>query len=138
MKKFNPGDEITAIYQVKGVTYIRLLRVTKVGRKYIHGTTLFPDYDDHLREGHPTTVNIETSIIHWGLRLDLVQAEHQYRKDYQGWQNQREEQRSNITWELRKMVQNRLDDWEADNPQPKPPEIQAPEALLTEGEQLQL
>ena len=138
MKKFKLGDEITAVYQVKGVTYIRLLRVAKVGRKYIHGTTLFPGPDNHLREGRETTVNIETSIIYRGLRLDLVHAEHQYRKDYQGWQNQREEQRRDIKWELRTMVQNRLDAWEADNPQPKRPEVPAPEALLTESEQLQL
>lgn len=124
--KFKPGDEVTAVYYNLGTRYVHLLKITKVGRKYIYGTTIWVDPDGTTRDGHPTKVNLEESVIYRGLRHDLDAAEDQYRKDYQQWQQQKKSQRQDFEWELKTLVQDKVDAWEVDNPMPHPPEFPAP------------
>jgi len=126
--KFRPGDEVTAVYNLQPDRYVLLLRVTRVGRKYLHGVTLWVDQGGAIREGHETKVPLKESIIYSGLRTDLREAEHQYRKTRQQWNNQREKVRRDAEWELRGLVQDALDMWEAENPAPRRTEFPAPEA----------
>lgn len=126
--KFKPDDEITAVYHRRGGRSVLFLKVTKVGRKYLHGITLSVTHEGTVREGHETNVDIEESAIYPGLRIDLQDAEFKYRDNYRQWQQQKQSRKDEIKRDLWDYMRDRLDEWEADNPMPQPPEFPAPEA----------
>lgn len=126
--KFKPGDEVTAIFRHNTGRSVLLLEVKKVGRKYLHGLTLYKTPIGTISNGHEVKINIEESTIYKGLRHDLRDAEFQYRNDYRSWQQQRQEKISDFNYELRNFVNERTEEWEQENPMPQPPEFPAPEA----------
>ena len=130
--RIKPGDEVTAVYNSLTDRHVLLLKVTKVGRKYIYGTTLWSDPDGAVREGHDTKVDTERSIIYPGLRHDLRAAEFKYQNDYRRWQDRYQEKEKEITRELRDLIRSRLDEWKdewkQENPIPQRPELPTPEA----------
>ena len=127
---FKPGDELTAVYSGVTSRIVSLIRVTKVGRKYLHGITLWVEPDGTIRDGHPTQVNLENSIIYPGIHNDLRAAEYKYREDYRQWKQQKQKQREDAQRELRTLVQDKVDAWETDNPQPQPQEFPPPETEM--------
>lgn len=130
--KFKPGNEVTAVYhhphQRPMGRHVLLLKVTKVGRKYLHGITLYVNSEGIVREGHNTKVNIKESVIYPELRLDLRDAEFKYRENYRQWQNRKQSKRNEIKRDFWDYMQKRLGEWEVDNPMPQPPEFPTQEA----------
>ena len=120
------GDEITAIFQGRVNKHVYMLRVSKAGRKYVHGMTLWINPDGDIREGHECKINLEESTIYMGLRKDLQELEYQYRDDYQSWKNQKKTRQNELEYELKNYVWDGLKEWEAKNPMPKPPEFPSP------------
>jgi len=118
-----PGDAVTAVYQGRVNRHVLLLKVVKVGRKYLHGLTQFVEPDGQIRDGHEVKVNLEESTIYPGLRHDLRASELKYRDDYRQWQLQKRKHQEDIMWEFRNFVRERLDEWEADHPMPQPSEF---------------
>ena len=121
------GDEVTAVYSGVASRVVSLMRVTKVGSKYLYGITLWVEPDGFIRDGHPTQANLETSVIYPGLRHDLRDAEFKYRKDYRQWKNRKQKKREDAQYELRSLVQDKVDEWETENPMPQPPEFPQPD-----------
>ena len=115
------------MYRGRVNRHVLLLKVIKVGRKYIHGITLWVEPDGNIKEGHEIKVNLEESTIYPELRHDLRASEFKYRDDYRQWQLQKRKQQEAIEWEFRNFVREKLDEWEVDHPMPQPPAFPAPE-----------
>lgn len=128
MMRFMSGDEITAVYPHLGGRSVLLMRVNKVGRKYLHGITLSRNPDGTIREGHPHRINIENSTIYPRLRHDLRDAEFEYRLAVLKWKRQKQSRKDEIARDFWDYVRGRMDKWEVYNPMPQPPEFPTPEA----------
>ena len=126
--KFMPGDAITAVYPHLGGRSVMLMRVDKVGRKYLHGITLSRSPNGAIREGHPHRINIEDSTIYPGLRHELRDAEYKHRLAVQQWQRRKQSRKDEVARDFWDYVRGRMDKWEAVHPVPPPPEFPAPEA----------
>ena len=121
--RFKPGDEITAVYQGRVNRHVLLLKVVKVGRKYLHGLTQFVEPDGQIRDGHEVRVNLEESTVYPGLRHDLRASEFRYRDEYRSWQLRKQKRQNDIEYELRELCRERLGEWEAEHPMPRPPDF---------------
>ncbi len=126
MEKFKPGDEITAIHTKSGERLVLLLKITKVARKYIHGTGVYVTSDGVVIESSKTRVDPETSDIYAGLRLDIRDAVLKHREEYEEWERQRHRKKQEFGRDFYLSVQKKVAEWEVDNPAPQPPEFPAP------------
>ena len=118
--KFKPGDQVTVVYRsnLPG-RHVSLVNVEKVGRKWLHGMTLFVNHAGDLREGHKVKHNMETCSIYPGHRLDIRETEREYLQKYHDWKLSRKTYENDIERELRKEVWAQVDEWDKENPMPQ-------------------
>jgi len=128
-KNVKPGDKITAVYNSTLKRHVILLRVIKVGRKWLHGVTIFFEPDGQKREGHPMKVDLETSEIYPGLRHDMRAVEFKHQDDYRLWKQARQQRQEDYAWELREFIREKMDLWDLDNPMPERTEFPTPEMI---------
>lgn len=120
------GDQITIKYfSAYKKTSINFLKVTKIGKKYVYGVTLWNSRQDGIREGHPTKYVMNNITVYPGIRQDLRDILDNYEADYRQWQRDRDKREREIDWEIRNLKEERLDIWRNDNPMPELPEIPA-------------
>ena len=128
MPKFKPGDRITAITPIsEGIRRVTLLEVTKVGRKYIHGITLYYTPEGDIEKGHQVRMNMMDSVIYPALRRDLWSAEFKHRADYQKWIQEKLKEDRRLNSELQRTLSQKLRQWEEDHPMPRRAELPTPE-----------
>lgn len=117
------GDHITVKYlSAYKKTQISFMKITKIGKKYVYGVTLWNTKIDGIKEGHPTKYEINKIVVYPGIRQDLRDLLDKYDADYRQWQKEREKREREIDWEIRNLKEERMDIWRDDNPMPQIPE----------------
>jgi len=113
------GDEITAVYSRLEKRYVLFLKVTKIGRLYIYGMTLYTNQEGTVSNGHEVKLVTKLTTFYPGLRHDLREAELKYRAEDQGWIYQRNEKEKELVWEFRDHLRAQMDAWKLENPRPQ-------------------
>jgi len=117
--KFKIDDEVTIVYENRYTgRHVGFDKVTKIGTKYIYTVTLWVEQDGTIREGHPQRYSMNDIIIYPGLRHDLRAIVTKHKEDYRQWQERKKRKHREIEWDLRNLVQERLGEWEQNNPIP--------------------
>ncbi len=125
MTKFKIGQQITVVYSHLGERVVLLLKVTKVGRKYLHGVTRHIKLDGTLMDGYRTKVDPEKSDIYAGFRFDITDAMLKHREEYEEWERQEHKKKLEYERDFYLHVKKRVAEWVVDNPAPQPPEFSA-------------
>jgi len=137
MEKFKPGDEITAVHTKSGERLVLLLKITKVARKYIHGTGVYVTANGTMIETSKAKVDPEKSDIYTGLRLDIRDAVLKHKEEVWVWERQRHRKKLELERDFYLYVKKQVAEWEVDNPAPQSPEFPLPEMpCATEEEEL--
>ncbi len=129
MEKFKPGDEITAVHTQSGERLVLLLKITKIARKYIHGTGVYVTANGTMIETSKTKVDPEKSDIYTGLRLDIRDAVLKHKEEVWVWERQKHKKKQEYERDFYLHVKKQVAEWEIDNPAPRPPEFPPPEMI---------
>lgn len=118
------GDQITIKYlSAYKKTQISFMKITKIGKKYVYGVTLWNTEIDGIREGHPIKYEMNKLVVYPGIRQDLRDILDKYDADYRQWQKDRGKREQEIDWELRDLKEEKMDVWKTHNPMPQIPEF---------------
>lgn len=118
------GDTIIVRYvSPRKQTHVAFVKVTKIGRKYLHCVTLFVDNEGKIREGHPRKFDMknEKTAFYMGIRHDLRNTMDNYRKDIVQWHQRRNSQYKEYDWIARRLREEWMDAWRTENPYPQLP-----------------
>lgn len=114
------GKTVTLVNPVSVV----ILRVTKVGRKYVYGHTIWTDQIDGEKESYDVRkFNLEEYKLYPEKRQDLYDELRQHERNVRKWKDEKEKYYRDVDRELRdkkyKEMAERMNEWDKRNPFPQ-------------------
>lgn len=133
IKRVKPEQEITlvskGIRESIGHTYIDhyalgqtfFLKVTRTGRKYIHGFNIYYEEGKQIERNWENEWNSEKYMIFAGIRHDLKKAYDHWRQIESTYEDEYREAQRQASIKAHELERQLLDQWEQQKPRPNNP-----------------
>jgi hypothetical protein len=115
-------DVITILKKdLYGDVRVHILRVAKIGRKYIYGRHIIHDSGADRESDYLSRIDVDGAVLLRGDRRDLADEEVAWSSRKLEWHERKHSAIRNIESELWDLKVKRIEEWERENPFPKNP-----------------